>query len=246
MGIGNRIKEARDLYGLTQSELGKMVGVTGSAITNYENNLSHPKEQILYKLMDALKVDANYLFQDEMPTQENNSFSAEEQRHILDFRKLDTHGKKAVKATMSVELERVECECVQNENEKSEKIIHMQKREVPLYDVRVSAGTGQFLDSSSYTMVELEDNEPPETSFLVNVTGDSMEPTYFAGDTLYIKQQREIELGEIGIFMINGDIFVKELSEGGLKSHNSVYPVIPFSSTDTIHCYGKVLGIREI
>ncbi len=66
MGIGYRIKEAREKLGLTQTELGKKIGVTGSAITNYENNISHPKEPILYKLFEALDVDPNYLFQDEI------------------------------------------------------------------------------------------------------------------------------------------------------------------------------------
>ena len=92
----------------------------------------------------------------------------------------------------------------------------------------------------------MEEDEPPETSFLVTVTGDSMEPTYYSGDTLYIKQQPEIKVGEIGLFKINGNVFVKELAEEGLKSHNPKYPEIYFHDTDAIHCYGKVLGVREI
>ena len=64
MGIGKRLKEARERKGLTQRELAKIVGVTGSAITNYENEVSHPKEQIMYALIDALGVDPNFLFQD--------------------------------------------------------------------------------------------------------------------------------------------------------------------------------------
>lgn len=64
MGIGERIKEARERAGLTQEELGKIVGVTGSAITNYEKETSHPKEPVMYALIDALDVDANFLFQD--------------------------------------------------------------------------------------------------------------------------------------------------------------------------------------
>ena len=64
MGIGRRIKEARENAGLTQEELGKLVGVTGSAITNYEKETSHPKESVMYSLIEALGVDANYLFQD--------------------------------------------------------------------------------------------------------------------------------------------------------------------------------------
>ena len=66
MGIGKRIKEARKLKGLTQTELATMIGVTPSAITNYENETSHPKEPVLYKLFEALGCDANFLFQDEI------------------------------------------------------------------------------------------------------------------------------------------------------------------------------------
>lgn len=64
MGIGKRIKEARERLGYTQKELGDLIGVTASAVTNYENETSHPKEAILYKLLEVLNVDANYLFQD--------------------------------------------------------------------------------------------------------------------------------------------------------------------------------------
>lgn len=64
MGIGKRLREAREMAGLTQEELGKLVGVTGSAITNYEKETSHPKEPVMYALFEALNVDPNYLFQD--------------------------------------------------------------------------------------------------------------------------------------------------------------------------------------
>ena len=58
MGIGKRLREAREKAGFTQEELGKMIGVTGSAITNYEKETSHPKEPIM------LNVEPNFLFQD--------------------------------------------------------------------------------------------------------------------------------------------------------------------------------------
>ena len=64
MGIGKRLREAREKAGFTQEELGKMIGVTGSAITNYEKETSHPKEPIMYALIDALNVEPNFLFQD--------------------------------------------------------------------------------------------------------------------------------------------------------------------------------------
>ena len=43
MTIGSRIKELREAANLTQDELAKKVGVTKSAIGNYEQNISSPK-----------------------------------------------------------------------------------------------------------------------------------------------------------------------------------------------------------
>jgi transcriptional regulator with XRE-family HTH domain len=64
VGIGKRIREARESKGLTQKELGDAVGVTASATTNYESETSHPKEPVLYSLFAALDKDPNFFFQD--------------------------------------------------------------------------------------------------------------------------------------------------------------------------------------
>ena len=51
MGIGKQIRRAREQLGLTQGQLAKAVGVTKSAIGNYESGVSHPKEPVLYALL---------------------------------------------------------------------------------------------------------------------------------------------------------------------------------------------------
>ena len=66
MSFGSRLKDRRERLKLTQAELGKKLNVTGAAIGNYENGVSFPNADILYKVFDALECDANYLFQDEM------------------------------------------------------------------------------------------------------------------------------------------------------------------------------------
>ncbi len=107
MGIGYRIKEARERMGLTQTELGALIGVTGSAITNYEKETSHPKEQIIYKLMETLNVDANYLFQDAVKIKkQQNDVTLAEYDHIKKYRDLDDHGREMVDFTLTKEWER--------------------------------------------------------------------------------------------------------------------------------------------
>jgi transcriptional regulator with XRE-family HTH domain len=66
MSLATRLKAARKAKGLTQKELAALVGVTGSAIGNYEKSVSSPNEDTLIRLMDALGVDANYLYADDM------------------------------------------------------------------------------------------------------------------------------------------------------------------------------------
>ena len=53
MSIGSRIKELRIKRGITQEELAQQIGVTKGAIGNYENEVSSPKIELMYKLFDA-------------------------------------------------------------------------------------------------------------------------------------------------------------------------------------------------
>ena len=82
MSFGSRLRERREALQLKQSELGKLLGVTGSAIGNYENGVSSPKADILYKVFDVLQCDANYLFQDEI-TQDRKSASAKKSEALI-------------------------------------------------------------------------------------------------------------------------------------------------------------------
>lgn len=92
MSIGNRIKQARLVLGMSQEELAKSVGVTKGAIGNYETDVSRPKEQILVALMKVLNIDANYIYQDyiqstNLPAKKNDiDFSEHEKSLILAYR----------------------------------------------------------------------------------------------------------------------------------------------------------------
>ena len=59
--LGERIKKRRLLLGMTQEQLGKLIGVTKVAISSYEKNTRTPKLDVIEKLASALKVDVTYL-----------------------------------------------------------------------------------------------------------------------------------------------------------------------------------------
>lgn len=62
---------------------------------------------------------------------------------------------------------------------------------------------------------------------------------------VYVVNQQSVEIGEIGIFVINGDAYIKKLGKGQLISLNEKYKPIPLNNDDSIYCCGKVIGIVE-
>ena len=102
MSIGLRIKALRLRAGLTQEALARKIGVTPSAVGNYEHDVSFPKEEVLYGLFGALGCTPNELFGKEIP------YSEEELTHIQKYKMLDDYGREQVDACTRIELERCE------------------------------------------------------------------------------------------------------------------------------------------
>lgn len=59
--LGSRIKEERNSHNLTQTELGKICGVTKYTISLYENDKSTPNDDIKKILADYFDVSVDYL-----------------------------------------------------------------------------------------------------------------------------------------------------------------------------------------
>lgn len=62
----DRLREARKNANLSQEALGKLVGVSKQTISDYERGYSEPDMNCITELMHHLRIDANYLWQDEM------------------------------------------------------------------------------------------------------------------------------------------------------------------------------------
>ncbi len=58
---GARLKEERKKKGLTQTQLGELIGVGKSAICFYENETRNPTIEALIELMHVFGVSADYL-----------------------------------------------------------------------------------------------------------------------------------------------------------------------------------------
>ena len=62
MSFRDQLKACREACGLTRAALAEQLGVSASAVGNYETGVSFPKEDVLLRLFDALRTDPNQLF----------------------------------------------------------------------------------------------------------------------------------------------------------------------------------------
>lgn len=92
-----RLREAREKLGLTQKELANQLGITKSAVGNYELGISSPKEEVLLKIFDVLKVEPNYLFQDSFTL--DNQLSYEENILVECYRSFNQLGRQKILET---------------------------------------------------------------------------------------------------------------------------------------------------
>ena len=85
-------------------------------------------------------------------------------------------------------------------------------RSIDIFENAVSAGTGNFLVDGPKETVHIDESILPEdTTFGVRISGDSMEPEFHDGQIAWVLQQESVANGEISIFTLNGEAYIKKL-----------------------------------
>lgn len=115
---------------------------------------------------------------------------------------------------------------------------------IPFYRTPASAGTGSWLnDDTPVEYTNVPKTEKSSTAdFMLEVRGDSMQPKFFDGDRVFVKHSESIYEGEIGVFILNSESYIKKMGKGELISLNPTYNPIKLTEYDDIRCVGKVLG----
>lgn len=120
---------------------------------------------------------------------------------------------------------------------------------IPTYYIsnRVSAGFGEYLEDyeQGKTVYVPDTPESRKADFVLTISGDSMEPKFHDGDNILVRSQPTIEIGQIGIFDVDGEGFIKKFGSEQLISLNNKYPNIPLNNR-YVRCFGLVLGTTDI
>ena len=116
---------------------------------------------------------------------------------------------------------------------------------IPVFSTPVSAGDGEWLsEGTEYEWANFE-NVPSNTDFALKVKGDSMSPIYNDGDVVFVRQSTFIESGDVGVFRLNGEGYLKMLKGSNLISLNPKYEPVTIKESDDYYPAGKVVGKQE-
>lgn len=257
MSLHGRIKEARKNKGITQAELGALIGVAKTTIAGYEKN-SEPTAAQLGEIADVLDVDITFLLQDEIKRRHDLQATIHEMEHLIKkYRLLDHEWQEAVDSVLDIGYRQYEKRL---EEERDAAILREQREQteaaeeiepktvfflVPGFVSAASAGLGQPAENEYAENFKLTREPPYGTSYIIRVSGDSMEPTYHHGERVFVHAQHEIPVGKIGIFFMDGQQWIKELGNGVLLSHNQDPEYAPRPMTDDVVCQGLVLGVCD-
>ena len=225
--LGERLAGLRRGLGLSQRELAARlellgVPVTNQAVSKWEKGLTQPSAGQFLALCRALEVDSismAFLGSEGGITHGLNAEGARRVREYADVLRASgmfSHREPVIK-----------------------------KRILPLYSLAVSAGTGQFLDSSDYTPVEVGDEVPPDADFGVRIAGDSMTPRYRDGQNVWVSSRETLEPGETGVFLYDDCAYLKRLVRRGgriyLHSENPASEDIEIKEYGRLHVLGRAV-----
>ena len=204
MFIGNNIRRARELKGLTQDELAKRMGYKSrSTIARIENGDNDVSQSKLKKFAEILDVSIDFLLDD---------------------------GKDKASASCPKGVQ------------------------IPVLG-NVAAG----IPITAVTDVEDWEEIPEKlassgTYFALRIKGQSMEPRIKDGDVVIVRQQADVDTGDVAIVLVNGDEAtvkeVKKLDTGIMLIgwNTTVYSPRFYSAKDIkslpVKIIGKVVELR--
>lgn len=255
----DRIKLIKSQKKLTNDRLSELSGVPLGTLSKLLAGMNEsPKLSNIVAICSALDCSVEYIVTGAPDNTNNYTLSQEEISLIEAYRQLDAWGKSVADVVIAKECERVGAtvpdaaapaapvRILQPKKQAGrfagERLIRG-KRTIRLYDLPVSAGVGVYLDDERSEKITIPGNEKTaEADYALRISGNSMEPKYHDGDILLVQSAESVEIGELGIFLLDGSGFFKQFGGDRLISLNSEYGPILLKDFSDVQCRGRVIG----
>ena len=241
MSFGEQIRLRRSELRLTRVELAERLGVSPSAVSNYENGLSFPKEDVMLRLFDCLETEPNVLFRDSY-REGGRSLSASEQALLRQYRGLSLKGRETVRSV-------VDALCAYRDEVEEAGPEKQEPRVIPLYRNPAAAGYASPVFGEDFDYIPVTEDVPQAAEFAVRISGDSMAPYIADGSVVYVNRD-PLREGDVGIFCVDGDLFCKQYSKdpAGVvylfslnRKRADADVILPPSGSRGPVCFGRVI-----
>lgn len=225
-------------------KISKATGISDRLIGYWRKGEKLPGAENLLTIANYFSVSTDYLLTGQEKSSTTIELNADEQALIGYFKNLSDKSKGIVlgKAETLAELEAPATNDPEKEDEEEPETIFIEYS-----TLKVSAGTGEPLIDDTYPeFIEVKRSElTEEANFAVQISGNSMLPRFKNKDIVLVRSQPTVEIGEIGIFIIDGNGYIKERAVNRLISINPEYNDIYFKENQDIRCKGLVIGTLE-
>lgn len=236
MGL-ERINDYKKIKNLTNKDISEITGISISSLDKITSgNNTNPKLETVKLICGALGCKLSDLLDDDNSKEE---FTLQEVNTIKKYRTLDEYGKELVTAVIDIEYKR----CTYKPEPNRDDLIEISINYAP-----VSAGLGDELEDYEHwekVSVPLT-TESRKADFILRVDGDSMEPKFSDGDYVLVRKQPAVDIGQIGIFGVDGKGYMKKFGGKELISLNNKYKPIKLNENTSFKCFGFVLGTTNI
>ena len=240
VSYGDMIRQCRREKGLSQEELGSLVSVGKNAVGAWEAGRSRPDLSSVPVICEALGITVPAFFgieEDETEAEASASGKKASGKAVSAFAdrfdRLNDYHQQVILREMDMLID------MQEETRPVRKLVRIYRNELsacagPSFGIGDDAGEPVWLYADSVT---------EQADEIITVCGNSMEPTFMDGDQVLVQHTKNLRVGEIGIFLVDNEGYIKEYQRDGLHSHNPAYATISFDGEDAVRCVGKVLGV---
>ncbi len=233
--MGSVIRRYRLAAGLEQLVLAKQIGCSGNAISTWEAGRNGPSLNIIPKLCKAINMPLYDLLGMEAPMP---ALPKEQQRILDNFLSLNANNK----ATIDTIILRLLAE-----QDRCERVLLRRSYSRLIYPSLLSSAAGPGAPAPDYVDPEIvyirASRASERSNLMLKVNGDSMEPDYPDGCRVFVDTDAATQLGDVGVFIVNGEYYIKERREDRLYSRNRKHDDILFTDGIDIRYFGHVLGI---
>ena len=230
---GSMLKEILQEQGISISELARRLNVSAQTLYSMVKRDNQKVDfDMMMHICKLLNVPVERLCEDnalpKMP-------DLREWQFIGKYRRLSESGRELVNMVIDHELSR---------REEKPSVNSPESKIIPLSLTPAAAGYASPALGDDYEDYAVEKGSAAD--FAVRIAGDSMEPRFHDGQTVWVSQQHSLMTGEIGIFLYDGCAYLKQLVAGdgylALHSLNPAYPDIRISPALPLRVLGKVLA----